>query len=91
MSQFVFVSEEENEEPIELPTEDDGSLALATLVAQFANSTGLRYRNPETGAFRGVRQIDGKLYAPDGAWGTRQYIACFPKGKFNFRSIITHE
>lgn len=47
--------EEEVEEPIELPVEDDGTLLLSTLQAQFPGTCGLKYRNPESRAMRGVR------------------------------------
>lgn len=52
---YVQVVEEEGEEPIELPVEDDGTLLLSTLQAQFPGTCGLKYRNPESRAMRGVR------------------------------------
>ena len=36
--------EEEEEEPVELPVEADGTLDLSTLTAQFPGATGLKYR-----------------------------------------------
>lgn len=54
MNQYIQVSEEEQDEPIELPSEEDGSLLLSTVAAQFPGACGLKYRNPETGNFRGV-------------------------------------
>lgn len=53
--EYVQVVEEEGEEPIELPVEDDGTLLLSTLQAQFPGTCGLKYRNPESRAMRGVR------------------------------------
>lgn len=52
---YVKVVDEDNEEPIELPAEPDGSLLLSTLSAQFPGACGLKYRNSDTGTFRGLR------------------------------------
>ena len=81
MNQYIQVSEEEQDEPIELPSEEDGSLLLSTVAAQFPGACGLKYRNPETGNFRGVRIVDGRLHAPESMWGNYIYIAVFPKCK----------
>lgn len=78
MAQFIQVCEDVNEEPIEIPSEDDGTLLLTTLSAQFPAACGLKYKS-ETGAYRGIRLADGVLYPPDGIWGNHQYIAVFPK------------
>ncbi|XP_041355929.1 TAR DNA-binding protein 43-like isoform X2 [Gigantopelta aegis] len=80
MSQYLQVAEDESEEPIEIPSEDDGTLLLSTLAAQFPGACGLKYRNPDTGTFRGVRLADGKLHPPEtGMWDSHVYIAVFPK------------
>ena len=79
MSQYIQVAEDEQDEPIELPTEEDGTLLLSTLAAQYPGTCGLKYRNPESGCFRGIRLIDGKLHPPDGIWGGFVYITVFPK------------
>ena len=78
--QYVQVTEEDGEEPIELPSEEDGTLLLTTLAAQYPGACGLQYRNPETGARRGIRLAEGKLHPPDGQWRETQYICVFPKG-----------
>ncbi|XP_050412221.1 TAR DNA-binding protein 43 isoform X1 [Patella vulgata] len=80
MSQYIQVAEEEGDEPMEVPSEDDGTLLLTTLAAQFPGSCGLKYRNPDTGSMRGIRLSDGRLYPPDGNWARNLYIAVFPKG-----------
>ncbi len=72
---YIAVAEDEGEEPIELPSEDDGTLLLTTLAAQFPGACGLKFRNPETRAWRGVRLAEGRLYPPipvaaGGAGGT---------------------
>ncbi|KAH8272909.1 hypothetical protein KR018_009714 [Drosophila ironensis] len=78
---FVQVSEEEGDEPIELPAEEDGTLLLSTLQAQFPGSCGLKYRNMDTKAVRGVRSNEGRLFPPsvDSGWGEYLYFCVFPK------------
>ncbi|KAK7497777.1 hypothetical protein BaRGS_00010911 [Batillaria attramentaria] len=80
MAQFIQVCEDTSDEPIEIPSEDDGTLLLTSLAAQFPGACGLKYK-ADTGAFRGIRLADGVLYPPDGVWGNTQYIAVFPKNK----------
>ncbi|XP_060533624.1 TAR DNA-binding protein 43-like [Cylas formicarius] len=78
--EYLQVAEDEGEEPIELPTEDDGTLLISTLSAQFPGASGLKYRNPENKAARGVRLSDGRLHPPpDGGWGSNIYYCVFPK------------
>lgn len=80
MSSYIQVAEDEGEEPIELPTEDDSTLLLTTLSAQFPGTCGLKYRNPESRTMRGVRLVDGRLHAPENGWGKAVYFCVFPKG-----------
>lgn len=78
--EYLQVAEDEGEEPIELPSEDDGTLLLSTLSAQFPGSSGLKYRNPESKSFRGVRLSEGRLHPPpDGGWGSQIFYCVFPK------------
>ncbi|XP_064642528.1 TAR DNA-binding protein 43-like isoform X2 [Lineus longissimus] len=79
MIQYVQVTEEDGEEPIELPSEEDGTILLSTLAAQYPGACGLKYRNAETGAMRGIRLADRKLHPPDGHWGNTLYVCVFPK------------
>ncbi|BFZ06764.1 hypothetical protein BsWGS_09803 [Bradybaena similaris] len=82
MAQYIQVVEDESDEPVEVPVENDGTLLITTLSAQFPNACGLKYRNPESGAFRGIRLVDGVLLPPDGnssMWANHQYVAVFPK------------
>ena len=91
MAQYIQVVESENEESIEIPSEMDGTLLLTTLMAQFPGACGLKYRNPDTGAFRGIRLMDGVLHPPDGLWGNFQYVAVFPKGGGMFSVLALRE
>ena len=79
MNQYLSVAENENEEAMELPLEEDGNLLLSTLTAQFPGACGLKYRNPSTSVFRGVRLADGNLYPPSELWSNQIYIVVYPK------------
>ncbi|XP_063222672.1 TAR DNA-binding protein 43-like [Bacillus rossius redtenbacheri] len=75
----VLVAEDEGDEPMELPTENDNTLLLSTLAAQYPGTSGLRYRNPQTNAMRGIRLTNGKLYPPENGWGDSVFYCVFPK------------
>lgn len=79
--EYVQIAEEEGEEPMELPSEEDGSLLLSTLQAQYPGACGLKYRNSDTNTIRGLRMNEGRIHPPtvDG-WGQECYICVFPKG-----------
>uniref|UniRef100_A0A8C6S7P5 TAR DNA binding protein, like n=1 Tax=Neogobius melanostomus TaxID=47308 RepID=A0A8C6S7P5_9GOBI len=76
---YIRVAEEENEEPMEIPSEDDGTVLLSSVAAQFPGACGLRYRNPETQCMRGVRLVEGVLHAPENDWGNLVYVVNYPK------------
>ncbi|KAG6461998.1 TAR DNA-binding protein 43-like [Manduca sexta] len=77
MTEYVPVSEGELDEPIELPTEEDGSLLLSTVSAQFAGACGLKYR--ASGRLRGVRLVDERLSPPAEGWPAHRYWCAFPR------------
>ncbi|XP_017791299.1 PREDICTED: TAR DNA-binding protein 43 isoform X3 [Habropoda laboriosa] len=79
MSLYIQVAEDEGDEPIELPTEDDSTLLLTTVTAQFPGTCGLKYRNPESRTMRGIRLVDGRLHPPENGWGKAIYFCVFPK------------
>ncbi|XP_053989476.1 uncharacterized protein LOC128896888 isoform X1 [Hylaeus anthracinus] len=79
MSSYIQVAEDEGDEPIELPTEDDSTLLLTTVTAQFPGTCGLKYRNPESRTMRGIRLVDGRLHPPENGWGKAVYFCVFPK------------
>ena len=84
MSEWVAVVQEEGDEPIEIPTESDGTILLTSLTAQFPGVTGLKFRNPDTNALRGVRCSENQLFPPPNAddetacWGQHTYICTRP-------------
>ena len=66
---YIVVKEEFEDEPLELELEDDGNLRMSTLISQFSGACGLRFRNKETGAMRGVRLHKDLFLPPNGAEG----------------------
>lgn len=79
--EYLQVAEDEGEEPIELPIEDDGTLLISTLAAQFPGACGLKYRNEQSKIMRGVRLSDGRLHPPpEMGWGNTIFYCVFPKG-----------
>lgn len=57
---------------MELPLEKDGTLLLETLKGQCPNACGLRFLNNRIN--RAIKLSNGKLFAPDEGWGTRNYL-----------------
>jgi len=88
-AEWVTVVQEEGDEPIEIPTESDGTILLTSLTAQFPGVTGLKFRNPETNTLRGVRCSENQLFPPcqsqvdsdepQSTWGGHTYICTRPK------------
>lgn len=78
---YVLVSDEEYGEAVELPLEDNGTLLLSTLTAQFPGASGLKFRT-ENNVVRGVRLADFRFHVPDNEWGKTPYYCVFPKGNF---------
>lgn len=86
MAQYVRVTEDESLPAIELPTESDGAILLSTLQAQFPGACGLRYKNPETDSWRGIRLLDNMLCPPaDEGWGCHLYVVVQKNGKCMIR------
>ncbi|XP_064778974.1 TAR DNA binding protein, like isoform X1 [Oncorhynchus masou masou] len=76
---YIRVGEDETEEPMEIPSEDDGTVLLSTVAAQFPGACGLRYRSPASQCMRGVRLVEGILHAPENDWGSLVYVVNYPK------------
>ncbi|XP_078498369.1 TAR DNA-binding protein 43-like isoform X1 [Lissotriton helveticus] len=77
--EYIRITEDENDEPMEIPSEDDGTVLLSTVSAQFPGACGLRYRNPVNQCMRGVRLVEGILHAPESGWGNLVYVVNYPK------------
>ena len=77
---FITVVENEGEEVVELPLEEDMTLSLGTLQGQFPGSCGLKYRSPDTGAWRGLRVTNGVVSQVNNDWsGNHVYVVVYPK------------
>ncbi|XP_062871078.1 TAR DNA binding protein, like isoform X2 [Trichomycterus rosablanca] len=76
---YIRVAEDENEEPMEIPSEEDGTVLLSSVAAQFPGACGLRYRSPVSQCMRGVRIVEGVLHAPEADWGNLVYVVNYPK------------
>ena len=77
MSDFVRVVEDEScpEMAMELPTEPDSTLLMSTIQAQFPAATGLRYKNPDTQGWRGVRMVESALHPPaEEGWADHLFV-----------------
>ncbi len=75
MTEWVAVVLDEGDEPIEIPTESDGTMFLTSVTAQFPGVIGLKFRNASTGNWRGVRCLDNVLYPPsEDGWGSGTYV-----------------
>ncbi|KAK6053751.1 hypothetical protein COOONC_08742 [Cooperia oncophora] len=83
--EFVVVSDS-NGDPLELPTTPDNGLFMSTLQASYPGATGLKYKNPKTGALRAVAlDANGtKLLPPTDGWDDKVFIVITP----NKRGLI---
>ena len=73
-------------EVVEVPTENDGTMLLTTVAAQFSNALGLRFKS-ESGLWRGVRVNGNVMDPPAEGWGDVEYSIVLRKGKFVRRRI----
>lgn len=87
---YIRVAEDENEEPMEIPSEEDGTVLLSTVAAQFPGACGLRYRSPVSQCMRGVRLVEGVLHAPESDWGNLVYVVNYPKGKLRYGTSVVY-
>ncbi len=74
-----MAEDEYSKDVIEIPSEDDGTLLLSTLQAQFPSTSGLRYKNEERDSWRGVRLSNGVLQPPPEGWGASIFYIVRPK------------
>lgn len=73
-SEFVVVANG-NEDATELPTAEDNSVFMTTLQSSFPGATGMKYKNPDTGAYRAVA-VDAtgtKLLPPPDGWNGKTF------------------
>jgi len=77
VSDFVTVSNAEEDasgkELYELPLDKDGNLCKNTLQSSFPQATSVKYKNPETGAIRILKEENNVIHPPPEGWGKTQY------------------
>jgi len=69
---FVRIAEHEGAQFMEFPKEENETILLSTLQAQFPHAIGLKYKGG-SGAWRAIREAENVLDAPKGGWGDRTY------------------
>jgi len=69
---FVKICYREGSEFMEFPIEQDGTLLLSTVQAQFPDAIGLKYRG-SSGAWRAIREAENVLHPPKIGWGLIVY------------------
>ena len=76
---YIKVGDEEDDtEFMELPTENDGSILLSTIQAQFPSAIGLRFLS-SSGSLRGVKISENVIYPPFDGWNERLYTTAVAK------------
>ena len=76
----IRVSDAEGNDIIGIPCEEDNTVLISSLQSIFAGSIGLKYINSQNTFYLGVRCSDGKLFPPEGVWGSIVYLAVYNKG-----------
>lgn len=76
---YVRVCESaDTDEIVELPTENNGTMLLSTITAQYPDAIGLRFKS-DTGMWRGIRVTDDILDIPLEGWGDKEYYITIAK------------
>jgi len=68
----IKICEVEGSDFMEFPREENDTVLLSTIQAQFPNAIGLKYRG-SSGAWRALRAVENVLDAPKGGWGDKVY------------------
>jgi hypothetical protein len=79
----VRIGNTKNAGIVEVETEDDGSLSLCNIAAQFPNVSGLKYLNKNTNFWRGAHRVGESFFPPQrSGWGDIIYVVVLtPSGK----------
>ncbi|KAG4071735.1 hypothetical protein HA402_011889 [Bradysia odoriphaga] len=90
ISAFVQIAGND-EDPLWVPTEDDGSLSLATIRSVFPGTCGLKFKTVEQEIQIAVKISNGRFIPPFGkkGWGCRRYLCVFSEEKKN--TANTHQ
>ncbi|XP_065207208.1 TAR DNA-binding protein 43-like [Planococcus citri] len=76
-SHFVEVVNIQNWESIEIPCEDDKTLAVSVLTTYYPGAVGLRYFFDDRE--RAVKLSNQKLYPPEDGWTGRPFYCIYPQ------------
>ena len=79
MSEDTQVTKDVNEEPTEIPSEDDGTGLLSRVRVQFPGGCRMSWRNAVSQRRRGGRPVEEMLHVPDAGWGNVVYVVTYPK------------
>ena len=90
MPSWLKVAEFEADTVMELQQEEDGTVLMENIKNVFSEATTLKYRNPETNAWRVIKCIDDVLHPPeDGGWGDHVYVVVVPRGEDTHRKPLS--
>jgi len=79
MTDWVKICKTEGAQPVEIETEEDGTILLESVVAHFPGTTTIKYKSPSGTGYRGVKLKDGVINPPNGGWeASPLYIAVNP-------------
>lgn len=80
MSSHVRVCENVGDTPIALPVEEDNTLLLSTVAAQYPGVIGLKYEKESI--LYGIKYLEGRFFPSNGSWDNEIVYRCvFKKGK----------
>lgn len=68
----IKIALNEDSEFMEFPKEDDNTVLLSTIQAQFPEAIGMKYKG-SSGAWRALKAVDNVLEAPKDGWGDQVY------------------
>jgi len=68
-----IVHDVESDDVLEIPTEENGTILLSTIQAQFPHATGLKYKSDD-GEWNDLVISDDALNPPDAGWGEKEFF-----------------
>jgi len=79
MTDWVKICKTEGAQPVEIETEEDGTILLESVVAHFPGTTTIKYKSPSGTGYRSVKLREGVISPPTGGWDASPlYIAVNP-------------
>ena len=82
MPSWVKVAQHETDTAMEVQEEEDGTILMENIKNVFSQATTLKYRNPESNAWRVIKCTEDVLHPPEeGGWGDHVYVVVVPRGE----------